>query len=317
MIFGNYFSKRKKTGSNAKEIRKLCETLEPMLCMMGIVDTADIIGIETGELIDTTKRPKNIISEKLFNQLDDLIVWIQLTVEDKEFRGKIISKINLVKNYGTCELNEDSLCGTFEGQGNTYQFSMKFREHYIEYSFVKNDTVKSLAGEFKKNENNTSQIKYNDSDDTIFHLDNGTDSHNIKTVKKIHSFDENGYENFNYEMEKHDNYYINLTTGDKALHEPSPFENYTDSTYIWRAPKESIIQKQKKQYIYSEEVDSFIHNIDSFLLAHNVDPMGQRLPSGGRFVWFDKELYQEYVRGNCDIDKLWKYRGTSYQKKNN
>lgn len=155
--------------------------------------------------------------------------------------------------------------------------------------------------------------KYTTSTTTIFpniyqgKTDNLHDSHNIDIIQTIHCFDKNGIEKFMYEETTKDNYFLNKKTHEKELHEPNCFENYVEKESTFRA-KDKIIRKTTKIFKYPEDGE-FIRNEDFYLVGKNVNPTSKKLPLGGEFIFFPKELFTEYKVGSCDIDTIWKNRG--------
>jgi len=292
----------------------IAEDVTPLFGMMAMVDTADLIGISSWELLDVLKKEPKMYSQEINQQVKQLLSKIDLVIKDKEFRDKLIAKTIFIRDYGNFEIDDQSFRGTYEIKDNKYQFELSVNDNFVKFEFINNDQTKMLSGKYRQTPTGASTIQYYDVDTTIYDLGE-KNSFNIVSVKTVEVFDKDDIQTFVYKFEKHDNYYVDKISGDKTLHQPSPFENYGEATYRWRAPKNIILEKNKKDYIYPEGSDSFIMNQDSLLIGINIAPNQRRLPFGGNYTWFDKALYHQYINGECSIEDIWANKEDNYQKR--
>ena len=302
--FGDYFKK----------------TLNPTLSMMALVDTADMIGTNPSDLGTCLAREINIHSAQIIKALKDFIVKMDSVITNEEFKKRVMTKIIFVRDYGTLAVEDDTLNGSVTNNGENYQLEVKITDKGVVFSSRQGDYL-FLNGKAVTSTNGKQSITYSKNEHTIYHnvkngqIDLTSDSHNIKSQKEINVFEKDGVQSFRYNETNAENYFLDKNTNEKTLHAPSPFENYIEKEYTWRATNKTLLKKIFKKYTYSETDDISIHNTDAYLIGRNIAPEGKKLPFGGSFTWFDKELYQKYLNGECTVSDIWENQGDTYQQK--
>jgi hypothetical protein len=301
---------------NEKPIEQFIAEITPMFAMMGLIDHAEIIGISHHELMEAMEKPTNKLEKENADNLVKLIEKINEMISDEELKKKITSKIIFFKDYGKLMIYDNG--NKFEAKYVTnesviYNFNLVINKDNIKYDFSDNMDKINLCGEYRLLESGESIIGYKDIKKNIYKIDDNTDYYDVRENKKCLKFDNNGIQVYQYDNKRFDNFNLNKKNGEKKLREPSPFENKTETCYSFRSPNNSIILKDIIEYDYESENKKWGHN--NYMIGRNVNPEDKRLPEGGRFTWFDDELYAKYIKGEITINDIYDNLGDSYQKK--
>lgn len=300
---------------NRKSFEQFIAEITPMFTMMGIIDHAEMIGISYHELVEAMKRPEIEINKVDQKSVLILIKIINIRISDEELKNKIISKIMFFQKHGQFIISDNSnkfQATYYTDEDVVYNFDLSITDNKIKYIF--NDSLKKieLCGEYQLLKNSDSIINYNDIKTEVFNSNDGSKYYDIKKKRVVLTFDSAGIQNFQYEKEISENFDFDVINDIKTLRSPSPFENKTETRYAWRATKNSIILKEKKEYGYESE--NKIWGYNCFMIGKNINPDAKRLPKGGIYTWFDEELYKKYIKGEILINDIWENLGDKYQK---
>lgn len=285
-----------------KSIYDLQESLNTTFKTMAISDTADIIGIDYRELnlLLRKKAKKNVNIEKIISKIKSIS-------KDEEFNKKVIYKLTLINDYGTIDFKSDNrISGYIRTKNNTYLL-----ECDINYNKDK-ESNRKYAGVYEINDDNSYQIKYDETNTKIFKLDNENKSINIKNNKEIYYFDSEGIEYQNEKEENLENYFLDKD-GNKKYHDPSPFENYTKRKSTKKLNNETLIFRRKVEYKVKDN-GTFTKDSDNIFIGDNVSPNSKRIPEAGNFEYLEEDLYKGFLEGQYKIEDLYKYRGDRFNK---
>lgn len=283
----------------------------PTLTFSTTVDMAESIGIDSDTLFDVFKKSKNTYEVEKDKQIFEFLLKAKSYTSDKYFNDRVINKITFIRDYGVFSIEENKLVGKYQTKNKIYQLEIEMLENKL--------TIKNSFGNkksvvvYKQLPTGKSLIKYEDESENIHDLKDKT-SINQKNLLTIEGYNEDGIEEYRYEKEKEDNYYVIKETGEKVIHESSPFENYTNKNLYYRAGKDKILVRWIKLYTYPED-NKFIRNMDVFLIGKNYSPDSKKLQKGGDFIWYEKDLHEQYKNQEITLDDIWNLRGEAYQKR--
>lgn len=308
-LINNLFKKMKETGYSLDEF--INQNVIPGLIFTETVDMSDLIGIDSKTFIDCFKKNKNIHSIEEEKKLQHFLIKAKSYTEDTEFNSRLINKLTFIRDYGEMSIDEDRLVGEYKTEEKTYKLEIKMLNNkiIIENLFDQKKS-KSIC---QKLSSGKSIIKYEEEEEKNFALEDRT-SVNKKKQIRIESYNEEGIEESRYEKERVDNYDIMKANDEKIIHESSPFKNYTNKEFYYRAGKDTILVRMIKKYIRDEDT---MRDIDTFLIGKNYAPDSKKLQKGGEFIWYDQDLHEKYINQEVSIDDVWNLRGDAYQKKKN
>lgn len=301
------FNKKEK-GKGKETVQKsyqefVSENLFPMYLMMAIVDKADEIGIESWELREILEFNRNTHTEEVNKQIVKLINRIDETIDDNEFKNLLKVKIVFIVDCGKFNLNGDTLEGTYEKNGINYTLKMELTENGASFNTTHNSLGRT--GKYTKTKDNIvidygkKEIKIYPNDKFLFN--------NITEKKVTRLFDKYGYELFNRTTTKEDNYSENTENHKTTLNVPDIMENYTEIEYKWRTNDDSILTRHIKNYVYPDGTKAFIDLKNSdycYLRDEKVNHDTKKIPFGGNYCGFDKDLFFQYQQGNIKIQKI-------------
>lgn len=300
---------RRMTKQNKKEFVK--KNLVPEGTLMTTVDTtADIIGISFQALVDCLNRSKNILSTNADEKLQEFLMKAQSYTDDQNFMNSLLNKIAFIRNYGDFSIEGNQLIGKFTTKSETYQLVVTLSDNKI--AFENSFEGKQSSALYKKLPSGRSLIQYKDKTTDIFDKKDRK-SFNDKYQIVIESYNENGIQESRYIKETHDNYCIMNKTGEKILQYAGAFGNYTEKELTYREENNIILIRGIKKYVPSE-LKNRSRDKDYFLIGKNIDSNSKKLPIGGNFIWYDKELHEKYLNHEVSIDEVWNLRGDAYQK---
>lgn len=169
------------------------------------------------------------------------------------------------------------------------------------------------TGLYHVDESGKMYTKYTETDTTVYkgvydgRKSKKYDTYNICQKTQFHTFNAEGIEIWRLEETNQDNYYQDKKTKEQIMPSPDCFENYTEKEYSFRA-EDKIIKRVIKQY-YLPECPDITKNRNGYLIGENHHPTNKRLPKGGEYIFFPKELFASYKLGECSINDLWENRG--------
>lgn len=280
---------KKKSNENTKKDQFICgENISSMVHMMAVVDVAEIIGIESGELYEAIEDKKKNIDEDILNFIKKISSEI-----DDEFIKKVLYKIIFFATYGKIDICNQELSGIYKTKNNkTYNLKIVINDKNISFSLNDEKNSKERTGDLKVKPDNSFIISYGEIDTQIYNLPNNSKSQNIGIKRQMLAFNSSKIQDFEYNYEKKDNFIVD-NVGMKTIKDPSPFENYYKKEYKWRVLNNKIIMRSVMNYVLESE---FNKNHDEYLVANNVAPADKRLPFGGHFCGIDKAQHREYMQ---------------------
>lgn len=286
-----------------------------------IAPSSSVLGIAEGDYQELAERKPISGDLKESLKVNSIIEEINYVITDEEFKSKLISKIMLVKNYGTVKAGATWLKGTFKSfDGNReYTFSMTIGNCITEFTFYDNEG-KTMYAEYisigSLDDFKPKLIKYKTFDVKKEPIDNHTDLYDALSSRVVHRFDDYGYEVSLTESLKHRNYYLDKLTKKETLCCLDPAKNCEDRTHKYRSPgsecDDIIFMETERKYFNCTDFDKQ-YGYNSILAYHHDGPIGMRIPTAGDYIWIDPKLWNRYKNGQCSKGKVFGPEARVYQ----
>lgn len=140
-------------------------------------------------------------------------------------------------------------------------------------------------------------------------------SKDIKFEEVFRVYNLEGFEQFRKETKRQVNYYEDKITGEIITYEPSDFENYSESLYIWRVTssdleKDYVLTRNIKNKIYPQInleniYDSTKKSDDCQIRYEYLDKDVKELPFGGHYYGFDSDLFFKFFQNKSTIGEIY------------
>lgn len=136
----------------------------------------------------------------------------------------------------------------------------------------------------------------------------------IKYDEIFRVYDNFGIEQFRRRTEKLENYYEDKQTGEIIVNKPDVFENYIENYYVWRTNDfdsngNYIIARRIKNYTFPQYAlnisgESIKDTDVCSIRFETLDEDIKKIPFGGHYYGFDKELFFKYFQKEATIDDI-------------
>ena len=270
------------------------------------IDANDLIGLEYHDIIDIEKKTNKYEKENnsKVRKLNNILLKVQKEVDNKEFVIKVLYRFNFIFLNGKISfIAPNKIKGELKTAGLTYECDLEVCEEEITFSSLtsRKDEQKELLGTFKIDEMGNFIIKYLNKE-TGIERNKSIIYNEIKTVETNEHYNSDGFQTFSEVNTYHEEFTSDVVTGEKTLFESTPFSNYKESVMTWRSSYDYIIKRENKEYLNIPQNNiSGIYNSDSCLMGVNIDPTAKKIPNGGIFSSFPKEMFDKLVNGECTI----------------